>query len=112
MPTDFAEYVTKFQEDTLKVVKQTQDTNLAALHQARELFQEVSKIDKLPTLESMPTPTKLVELSFDYANKVLELRKQYALGLAELFTAVQKDATQATGRVAQAASNAKVASRN
>jgi hypothetical protein len=106
MSNDFTTYVTQFQEETLKAVKQGQDANVAAFQQARELFSEMANIDKLPTLENFPTPTKMVELSFDYASKLLDLRKQYSLAVAELFTSAQKDATQATVRAAQAASTA------
>ena len=96
MATDFNEYVSKFQEDTLKIVKQAQDANLAAFEQARELFSEVATLEKLPTFETLPSPTKFVELSFDYANKFLELRKQYALQVAELFTEATKNVANAT----------------
>ncbi len=106
MSTDFNEYVSKFQEETLKAVKQGQDANIAAFQQARELFSEVANIDKLPSMDNLPSPTKLVEVSFDYANRLLELRKQYAMAVADLFTSVQKDATQATARAAQAATAA------
>jgi hypothetical protein len=106
MATDFNQYVNKFQEETLKAVKQAQDANVAAFQQARELFTEVASLDKMPTLENLPTPTKFVEMSFNFANQMLELRKQYALQVADLFTTVQKDATQATVRAAQAATNA------
>ncbi len=92
MTTDFDQFINKFQDETLKAVKQAQDTNVAALAQARELFAEMATFDKVPTLESLPTPSKFVEMSFDYAGKFFELRKQYALAVTDLFTAVQKDA--------------------
>lgn len=91
MPTDFNEYVNRFQEDTLKIVKQAQDANLAAFEQARELFSEVATLEKLPTIESLPSPTKFVELSFDYANRLLELRKEYALQVADFVTQTTKN---------------------
>jgi hypothetical protein len=96
MSTDFAQFVDKFQTDTLQAVKQAQDVNLAAFEQARELFTELSKVEKLPTVQDLPTPTKFVELSFDYAGKFLELRKQYALQVAELFTEATKNITNVT----------------
>lgn len=105
MATDFNQYAAKFQEEMLKAVKQAQDANLAALQQTREMYSEITNINKLPSIESLPTPTKLVELGFDYVGKFLELQKQYALSVAEILTSVQKDATQATVRAAQAASN-------
>ena len=91
MSTDFTEFVSTFQEETLKAVKQAQDVNVAAFEQARELFSQVATIDKMPTLENLPSPTKFVELSFDYANKFLEMRKAYALQVAEIFTETTKN---------------------
>ncbi len=93
MSTDFTQYVNKFQTETLEAVKQAQDANLAAFGQARELFSQVAKMDKLPTVQDLPTPTKFVELSFDYANKFLEMRKQYALQIAEMFTEATSNVT-------------------
>ncbi len=64
MAVDFTEYVSKFQDETLKAVKQAQDTNMAAFEQARELFSEVAALDKMPTLETLPSPSLFVEMSF------------------------------------------------
>lgn len=94
MTTDFNEFVTKFQEETLKAVKQAQDANLVAWQQAGEMLAEVATLDKLPTFESVPSPTKFVELSFDYANKFLELRKQYALRVTEMISEATKTAAK------------------
>lgn len=105
MSTDFDQYAAKFQEEMLKAVKQAQDANVAALQRARELFTEATSAGKPPMPEGLPTAAKAVELGFDYANKLLELQKQYALSIADIFTSAQKEATQATVRAAQAASN-------
>lgn len=94
MTTDFNEFVNKFQEETLKAVKQAQDANLAAWQQAGEMFAEVATLDKLPSFESVPSPTKFVELSFDYANKFLELRKQYAVRVTEMISEATKAAAK------------------
>jgi len=98
MATDFTQYVSKFQDETLKAVKQAQDANLAAFEQARELFTEVATLDRMPTFESIPSPTKFVEMSFDYANKMLELRKEYALQVAEFVTETAKSAAKAASK--------------
>ncbi|HZT12422.1 MAG TPA: hypothetical protein VFA29_06455 [Candidatus Baltobacteraceae bacterium] len=98
MATDFTQYVSKFQDETLKAVKQAQDANMAAFEQARELFTEVATLDKMPTFESIPSPTKFVEMSFDYANKMLELRKEYALQVAEFVTETAKSAAKAASK--------------
>lgn len=98
MPTDFDQFAAKVQEETLKAVKQAQDTNVAVLQRAREMFADASNANKIPSFENLPSPTKAVELAFDYANKVLELQKDYALRVAEIFTSVQKEAAQTTAR--------------
>ena len=98
MATDFTQYVSKFQDETLKAVKQAQDANIAAFEQARELFAEVATLDKLPTFDSFPTPTKFVEMSFDYANKMLDLRKEYALQVADFITETAKSAAKAASK--------------
>ncbi len=85
MTTDFSEYVNKFQEDTLKAVKQAQDVNVAAMQQAQELFSGVAAFRQMPSIENFPAPSKFVELTFDFAGKMLELRKQYALEVAQMF---------------------------
>jgi hypothetical protein len=91
MTTDFAQTVAKMQDESLKMFKQAQDANLAACDQAREMFTQFAKMDSVPTVENLPSPTKFVELSFDYANKFLELRKEYAMRVAELFTPAAKN---------------------
>lgn len=101
MSTDFDQFAAKVQEETLKAVKQAQDTNVAVLQRARDLFADASNANKVPSFENLPTPAKAVELAFDYANKVLELQKDYALRVAEIFTSVQKDAAQTTARNAE-----------
>ena len=98
MTTDFTTFVSKFQDDTLKAVKQAQDANIAAFEQARELFAEVATLDKLPTFESLPSPTKFVELSFDYANKFLELRKEYALQVADFISETAKNVAKTASK--------------
>lgn len=105
MSNDFDQFAAKVQEETLKAVKQAQDTNVAVLQRTRELFADPSSMNKFPAFESLPAPTKVVELTFDYANKVLELQKNYALRIAEIFTSAQKDAAQATARTTQSPNN-------
>lgn len=89
MSTDFDQFAAKVQEETLKAVKQAQETNVAVLQRARDLFADASSPNKLPSFENLPTPTKAVELTFDYANKVLQLQREYAMRVAEIFTSVQ-----------------------
>lgn len=96
MTTDFTEFVSTFQDETLKAVKQAQDANVAAFTKAGELFAEVATLDKLPAFDANVNPSTFVELSFAYAGKMLELRKEYALAL----TQICGDATKAFAKAA------------
>jgi hypothetical protein len=90
MTTDFTQFAERFQEQTLAAVKQAQDLNVAALEQTQKFFAEVATMDKV-SLEPITSPTKFVELSFDYANKFFEMRKQYALQVAEMVETATKN---------------------
>ncbi|MGH7756093.1 MAG: hypothetical protein ACREM8_07405 [Vulcanimicrobiaceae bacterium] len=105
MPTGIAEYITKIQDESLALVKQAQDANLAALASASEFGTKIPSLNdaKIPSIEGLPTPAQFVAMSFDFATRFLELRKEYALKVTEAFVAVQKDATQATVRAMQTA---------
>ncbi|HEY1867422.1 MAG TPA: hypothetical protein VGG70_03940, partial [Candidatus Cybelea sp.] len=43
-----------------------------------------------PAFENIPTPTQFVELSFGFASQLLELRKAWALRVAEMIVDTQK----------------------
>jgi hypothetical protein len=106
MATEFAEYVNKIQEETLSAVKQVQDGNLAVLTSAREFIASLPAMPFAATNE-MPQTRELIESSFNFANRLLELRKQYALEVAEIFAKAQREVTQATVRAANKATNSK-----
>ena len=93
MTTDFTKFAEQFQEQTLAAVKQAQDLNVAAFEQGQKFFSEVATMDKV-SLEHVTSPTKFVEMSFDYANKFLELRKGYALQVADMFANAGKNAAE------------------
>ncbi len=96
MTLNVVETITKLQEEGLKTLKQTQDASLAALGDFRKFAGELSeKPGTLPTLENVPTPAQLVELSFGFASKFLEARKAYTLKVAELIAEGQKQAEAA-----------------
>ncbi len=92
MTTDFTKFAEQFQEQTLAAVKQAQDLNVAAFEQTQKFFSEVATMDKV-SLENVTSPTKFVEMSFDYANKFLELRKGYALQVADMVATAGKNVT-------------------
>lgn len=83
----------KAQQEGLKTIKQAQDANLAALTEFRAAARDFSeKPGTLPTLENLPTPVQFVEMSFAFAAQLLEIRKGYALKIAEMIVDTQKQA--------------------
>jgi hypothetical protein len=93
MAVNVVEYFNKVQEEGLKTLKQSQDASLAAFAELRSFTKELSdKPGTVPTIENLPTPTQLVELSFGFATQVLELRKAYTLKIAEMLVETQKQA--------------------
>jgi hypothetical protein len=93
MAVNVIEYINKIQEEGLKTLKQSQDASLSAFNEIRSFSKEFSTNPTTAvTLENLPTPTQLVELSFNFAGQFLELRKAYTLKIAELFVETQKQA--------------------
>jgi len=101
MTVEFTEYINKVQQETLNTVKQIQESNLAAMASTREFF---AAMPPAPwTSQDLPSTKTMIEKSFDFSNRLMELRKQYALEFAEIWAKAQKDVNQAT---AQAVRNA------
>ena len=93
MTVNVNEYMNKFQEEGLKAIKQTQDASLQAMTSFREFTKEFAeKPGTMPTLENMPSPTQLVEMSFGFASQILEMRKAFTLKIAEMLVETQKQA--------------------
>jgi hypothetical protein len=93
MSINVTDYFTKLQHEGLATMKQSQDASIAALNQFRSFGKEFSeKPGTVPTFESFPTATQLVEMSFGFAAQVLEMRKAYALKIAEMLVETQKQA--------------------
>lgn len=102
MSVNVVEYFNKLQEEGLKTLKQSQDASLAAFNEFRSFSKELSeKPGTMPTIENLPTPTQLVELSFGFATQVLELRKAYTLKIAEMLVETQKQAEATVKAAAQ-----------
>ena len=91
MAVNVIDVFNKIQEEGLKTLKQSQDASIAAFNEFRTMGKEISeKPGQFPTIENLPTPTQLVELSFGFATQVLELRKAYTLKIAEMLVETQK----------------------
>lgn len=96
MAVNVVDYFTKLQEESLAAIKQTQDASLSAFGKFRELNKDFAeKPGSVPSFENLPTPTQLVELSFGFAGQLLEMRKAYALKIAEMLVETQKQAEAA-----------------
>jgi hypothetical protein len=95
----------KFQEESLAAIKETQDATLKAFKSFSEFGKEMTeKPGTVPAFENIPTPTQFVELSFGFANQILELRKAYALRVAEMMVDTQKQ-TEMNFKAAQTVAN-------
>jgi len=104
MAVNVVDVFNKIQEEGLKTIKQSQDASIAAINEFRTIGKELSdKPGTFPTIENLPTPTQLVELSFGFATQVLELRKAYTLKIAEMLVETQKQAEVAVKAATQPA---------
>jgi hypothetical protein len=93
MTINVTDYFSKFQQESLETLKQTQDANLQSIAKFRELGNEFSvKPGTVPTFENVPNPMQFVEMSFGFASQLLEIRKAYTLKVAQMFIDVQKQA--------------------
>jgi hypothetical protein len=102
MAVNVVEYFNKMQEEGLRTIKQGQDASLAALGEFRSYSKELAeKPGSIPSIENLPSPTQLVELSFNFASQVLELRKAFTLKIAEMFVETQKQAEASYKAVTQ-----------
>jgi hypothetical protein len=100
MAVNVSEYMSKFQAESLAALKETQDASLKAMSSFREFGKELSeKPGTMPAFENMPTPTQFVEMSFGFATQLLELRKGFALRVAEMIAEAQKQ-TESTFKAA------------
>jgi hypothetical protein len=91
MAVNVSEYMSKFQQESLAAIKETQDASLKAMKSFSEFGKELSeKPGTMPAFENLPTPTQLVELSFGFASQLLDLRKAFTLRVAEMMVEAQK----------------------
>ena len=90
----FTEYVAKLQEDTLEAVSQVQEANITAFQAAREFM--ASFPANAFQAQDMPSTKKMIESSFDFSHRLLDLRKQFALEMADIFAKTQSDIAQTT----------------
>ena len=95
MPT-YTEYIEKVQEDVLNQIKEAQDASLKSFASLREMAASYpTSVPAMPKFEGFPTPVEVIEQTFDFAEKFLELRKAYTLKVAELVETAQKQFVEA-----------------
>ena len=75
--TTYAKLAADAQEQTLKAIEQAQD---ASIKLAAVAWEQASQL---------PTPAQAIESTFDFAGRVLELQKQFALRLAGIVPAAK-----------------------
>ena len=93
--TSYADYLTKVQEDVLDTIKEAQDASLKSFASLRELAVNYPAAPMAPKFDGFPTAAELIKQSFDFAERFLEVRKEYTLKVAELIEAAQKQAVEA-----------------
>ena len=100
--TTYADYLTKIQDDVLDTIKEAQDASLKSFASLRELGASYpTTVPAMPKIDGFPTASELIKQSFDFAEKFLEVRKEYTLKVAELIETAQKqvvDAARATAK--------------
>jgi hypothetical protein len=81
----YAKLAAEAQEQTLKAIEQAQD---ASIKLASLVSEQCQQLPANVILRELPTPAQTIESSFDFAARVLELQKQYALRLAGVIPTV------------------------
>jgi hypothetical protein len=74
MSTVASEYAQSAQEQTLKLIRQSQQTVVDGFKSWAEA------VEKVPTAE-LPTPDQLVRNGFAYAEELLKAQREFALGI-------------------------------
>ena len=111
MTINVSDYFTKFQQESLETLKQTQDANLESMTKFRALGNEFAiKPGTVPTFENVPSPMQFVEMSFGFASQMLELRKAYTLKVAQMFVDVQKQAENTFNQASNTVANSNTVS--
>lgn len=95
----YTQYLEKVQEDVLEGIKESQDATLKNIASMRELAATYpTTLPAFTKLEGYPSATELIEKSFEFTHKLIDLRKDYAIKFAEIVEAAQKQVFDATVR--------------
>jgi hypothetical protein len=100
----YTQYLEKVQEDVLEGIKESQETTLKNIASFRELAVAYpTTLPAFPKLEGYPNATELIEKSFEFTHKLIDLRKDYAIKFAEIVETAQKQVLDATVRQTKSA---------
>ncbi len=84
------------QDQILEAAKQNQKIAVQAAEAwAQAAVPYASQIPVTPGLEGVPTPAELVENSFGFAKKLIELQQELALGVAKAWAPVNDASAKA-----------------
>jgi hypothetical protein len=79
MPTTITEYTQAAQEQTLNVVRQSQDAVVEAVRAwAKAVEGAIPKAPAVPYADQIPSAKELVETSFGFAEQLLKAQREFA----------------------------------
>ena len=84
MATDIKELTAAAQDNVLSVLKITQTSVIEAVKTMVDTIEKFTPdvpVPSIPGLESLPTPTEGLSISFAFAEKILENQKEFASSL-------------------------------
>jgi hypothetical protein len=88
---NYTEIVNKAQTDVLAAVKQIQDASIASFQTMSENASGlIAGKSPASMIESMPSPTQVIENAYGFTTQILELQKGYALKVAEQMVSFAK----------------------
>jgi hypothetical protein len=77
----------KVQDGVLKAVETSQKWTLGALKSTSSAFDGfMPDTSKIPFADKLPTPTETVDMTFDFAGRMLEAQHAFLSGLIEIST--------------------------
>ena len=78
MATTYAEYTQQAQEQTLKLIRESQDAVVEGVKTWATAFEKaVPTVPALPFAEAFPTPQEIVQTSFGFAEQLLKVQREF-----------------------------------
>ena len=77
-----SEFAQSIQEQTLTSIKQSQQAVVEAVHAwAQAVEKAVPESPSIPFASELPTPQQIVQTSFDFAEQLLKVQREFAESL-------------------------------